>query len=300
LNQPTRQIEKTLGEDFPERVRPKEAFQVELDDRDFTLEEITLSLGPLIAKLPGGGVRWMRNVIFLSWLNLFTAFLFSSPPPCTEVLKALSVASNQGEAVVANFTAQLLERRGKVQELRSAPIGGFNDRRIEHVTVLGLPAEARALTPKEKAEITFRHYIRGKDYFEQSRSSGVVVSAAVPYVQVHPGLERKIFEDITGIFLTLPNTSEREVGLSPEPDSHYLDLKVPENIPVIELEKKRIYVIPLPRRYQEWIQKYYAQYRQGLALSTDDLKMCQDIERREKDRDISKTLGIKLNIIGGN
>lgn len=241
----------------------------------------------------------MRVLILLTIFFYSSVSLFSSPEECKNTLSALVSVNTASEQLIHESLQKLLSKRGKIGEIRQKYIGGFNDRRVETVRILGVPTEARLLSPEEVSRTVFRHYINGENYFNEGKNSGFIASAAVSYVQIAFGLERRVFEDVTGIFLTLPGITASQVGVESTPESHYLDVKVPKNIPVVELEKNRIYLVPLPSRYYPWVVEAYQKYKKGEQLAPHLLKMCQEIEAREGNRDISKILGTQLEVISG-
>lgn len=238
--------------------------------------------------------------LFLSVMLASSPLLSFPEKTCVRYFDSLSQSDQTEEKKIWAFARALLEKKGKTIEKRKEREFHGIDRKMETVSVEGLPETARLLSPEQVENLIFRHYIHGDSHFDESKTTGFLVSAAVSYVQVAPGLERKIFDDVTGLFLTLPSVSATDVGLEHRSDTHHLDLKIPKDIPVIELEKDKIYVIPMPRRYHPWVLEYYAKYLKGESLSQEYLKMCQNIHAREgSHRDISKIWGVKLEILKG-
>lgn len=234
----------------------------------------------------------------LGILFLFTAVgLFSAPEDCKVVFQALADVHTVSGQQLNTYAQKLLQKRGQIQEIRPVYTGGFNERRVEQVQIKGVPSQVRLLSQEELSAKVFRHYINGEEYFKEGKELGLLASATTSYVQIYPGLEKRIFEDITGVFLTLPEVSAREVGVELGAQAHYLDVKIPSDVPVVELEKNKIYMIPLPARYHSWVVDAFTKYKRGEEIAPYLLKMCEDIQTRETHRDISEILKVKLNVI---
>lgn len=241
----------------------------------------------------------MRTLVLSSIFLFATVSLISSANECQTSLQALAPVNTTSARLIHDSLIKLLSKKGKLEEIKPKYQGGFNDRRVETVQMKGVPAEVRVLSDTELSSMVFRHYINGDAYFKEGKELGLISSAATSYVQLAPGVRRAIFEDITGVFLTLPELSASEVGVQSESDTHYLDLKIPSGVQVVELEKNRIYLIPLPPRYHAWVVEAFQKYKRKEYLPAYLIKMCQEIEAREGERDISTIFKVQLQVLSG-
>jgi hypothetical protein len=113
----------------------------------------------------------------------------------------------------------------------------------------------------------FRHYTSRKGLEGILRSSSLR-NGILPYVRLVSGCTRTYYEMLTGAFLTLPDRGGGSVGV-PEDNACWVDLRVPDGIPVFEVEPGRIYLIPLPGRTDGWIRDLYFRWIGGEPRALD-------------------------------
>ncbi len=151
-----------------------------------------------------------------------------------------------------------------------------SDLKTQQIRVKGFPKNARWVKAPEN--LIFRHYTDGQETVGRIRQSGGLANSFVTYEEVSPILYRKVYEDVTGVFLTLPEVKAGWVGRAET--GAYVDVRVPPGTPVLEVEPGRIYVIPLPAQTRPWVAAIYRTYLAKGELSDSYREMCQDIERR--------------------
>jgi CubicO group peptidase (beta-lactamase class C family) len=109
----------------------------------------------------------------------------------------------------------------------------------------------------------FRHYAspgRIRDII----ATGSVRAALLPYVVRSCG-SRVSYVDVTGIFLTKPGFSAKSVGVSEDSAETFVDLKLPPNTMILELEPG-ILVVPGPPSLPNWLTAYAAQMATGAEI----------------------------------
>ncbi len=172
--------------------------------------------------------------------------------------------------------------------------GAMDRATLEEVT--GLPPGA-VISPA--GDRIFRHYIERPEDYNSILESLTLLSGYQPFVDSSVNVYKRIYPDLSGLCLTDPSARPRDVGLLDGEAYHYVDIQLPPETPVISLGGlSRTHLVPMPRRYQKWIQERYVKYREGIYLPPAEYEMCQKIEAREAGRDISESYSIKFKLIG--
>ncbi len=133
-----------------------------------------------------------------------------------------------------------------------------NDLEVSVKLFEGVPSFLKKAKPKEYE--VFRVYFEEKEVYEQVKKSNRLFSSLQPYVRFSP--DKEIYSDLTGVFLTKPNIPAQMVGLSQSANQYYIDITIDPNIQIYEIEKGRIYLIPLPKRNPQWVLDVYSKFIQ--------------------------------------
>ncbi len=107
------------------------------------------------------------------------------------------------------------------------------------------------------------------------------------------GVHKKTFKDLTGVFLTLPAVPGDHVGVPAREFTHYVDVLVPENFPVLDVEKGRIFLIPLPGRTRSWVADIYRRWIGG----GDAGMYAQSAERLDAEGGPGPELVVPLSVV---
>jgi hypothetical protein len=178
----------------------------------------------------------------------------------------LDQASGRRQAGDLDAVAVLAEARlAEVERLRAAPAReklinpGHPDSHGDMIEAAGVPATVRSV-PHEG--MVFRHYTTAEG-LKSIMESGGLWNGFMPYVELAKGVYKKTFKDLTGVFLTRPGVPGDQVGVPAREFTHYVDVTVPEGLPLLEVEKDGIFLIPLPGRTRSWFADIYRRWAGG-------------------------------------
>lgn len=146
-----------------------------------------------------------------------------------------------------------------------------NDKHV-HIVTHGVPSYVK---PFDHEGVTFRHYFATDDQKENALAMQALIAGPVSYAQVSPGL-RIDFPDLAGVFLTLPNVKPENVGVPGH--TGYVDMKLPADTSVLEIEKGSIYLIAGEPKLPDWIVNYYNKYKAGETVPEYMLSTMKKIE----------------------
>lgn len=197
-------------------------------------------------------------------------------------LAAVSVLS---EASLAKVEAL----RGSVSETLHNP--GHNESHGDMITASGVPDSVRRY---DADGVVFRHYTT-KEGLEAILAEKSLKNGFLPYVQLAQAVYRKTFRDLTGVFLTLPGVDGGRVGVPVKDFTHYVDLKVPRGLPVLEIEKGAIFLVPLPARTRGWVADLYRRWVTGGGA---DPTYKGSIEEVERGGGPGPSLAMPIEIVG--
>lgn len=142
---------------------------------------------------------------------------------------------------------------------------------MEVFTIVGVPSTAKWVPAKGQI---WRHY-KEPEVIERIAARGQIVSGIVPYVIVHPGLSREVFQDLSGVFLTKPGVSPKSVGLEAGANS-YVDftLDAAKISEVLQIESG-IFLVPGHRAQPEWMLQKFRKRRDDptFVLSSEEVKL---------------------------
>ncbi|MFA6319258.1 MAG: hypothetical protein WC943_17735, partial [Elusimicrobiota bacterium] len=157
--------------------------------------------------------------------------------------KAGKADLSKGVAVLSNVrTEKLLSKRG--QELQKyEPYKAVKDMQTVPVYIHGTSERVQTVRPKaekgfvSKQDLTsskavFRHYTT-KEGLEAILKSKTLLNGYLPYIELVVYVARYVYEDLTGVFLTVPEASGRDVGV-PSDQKYYVDLELPRGLPLIQ------------------------------------------------------------------
>ena len=250
---------------------------------------------PLVAPTP---LRLLEAVN--ATLRDFTPNQIRDMPAVT--LKALASVIMDGEAgrapradataasALAEAKAVKIERlRGRIEETLNNP--GHTDSHADIITARGVPENVRRF---DSSGVVLRHYTtqEGLDAILREKS---LWNGFVPYVEIARALYRKTYRDLTGVFLTLPKVRGDLVGVPAVEFNRYVDLRVSAGLPVLEIEKGSIYLIPLPGRTRDWIADLYRRWAAGGAM---DSTYAVNIAEVERDGGPGPALAVPIEIVG--
>ncbi|MEK7388779.1 MAG: hypothetical protein AAB036_03690 [Elusimicrobiota bacterium] len=134
--------------------------------------------------------------------------------------------------------------------------------------VSGMPSSARGLETEPGIEVelggqsvamrptVFRHYVADDDDLRRMQPDasgfGHLFNAISSYVRDKRTWfgtsAADVYKDLTGVFLTLPGVDPAAVGVPGR--KAYLDVRIPADFPIFELEKGRIFLVPLPAQFE--------------------------------------------------
>ncbi|MCX5787639.1 MAG: hypothetical protein NTX64_03885 [Elusimicrobia bacterium] len=178
----------------------------------------------------------------------------------------LDQASGKTEAGGVDAVAELADTNlARIESLKAAPLTekllnpGHTESHPDMVDVAGVPERVKAV---EHEAIVFRHYTTAEGLAGILKSGGLW-NGFLPYVDLVRGVHKKVFKDLTGLFLTKPGVDGQQVGVPSKEFDHYVDVKVSAKLPVLEIDKGSIFLVPLPARTQRWVADMYRKWLGG-------------------------------------
>lgn len=236
----------------------------------------------------------------LVFLVVISATCVAQPPKapldCGKSEKLLSGPASAIQ-IARQRTAQLLEKqKHPVTERLLNPIAdlkvGMDRPSMEEWSIGGVPQNVK-LVPTQG--VRFRHYVNSRENLDKIVKDSSLLSAYVPYIQLEPGLRRRAFTDLTGVFLTKPGHTGRDVGVDDTRGRlSYVDIELDPKVPVLQLDEK-IFVIPLPRRYPLWMEETYRRWKNGESVGREEEIYCK---RMESEGGIHPHLPVPIKIVG--
>lgn len=197
-------------------------------------------------------MRIETALLFISFL-FFECFSFTLKAGANDAC-ARFLAPEESIQQSKKLTEQILSKIGEkisIVELKSPSQYhlGINGHGTSTYNVQGIPETDliyRQYRVKrfDHQNVVFRHYTRSLQSLDAIKQNSFLMSGIDPYIQVLPDVEKYRYADLTGIFLTLPGVAAGEVGVAGN-DLPYVDLRLPEEVPVLELEPGKIYLVPL-------------------------------------------------------
>lgn len=152
--------------------------------------------------------------------------------------------------------------RAPVERVTYDPVVDGKERQIE---VDGVPPAT--IAGRSDGRTVFRHYTT-RDGIAEIEKSRSLQNGFVSYVQRSAMLYHKSFKDLTGLFLTLPGVEGDRVGVPGSDFPEYVDIVLPAGMPLWELEKGAIYLVPLAVRTRGWVKDLYFRYLRGEPVSS--------------------------------
>lgn len=185
--------------------------------------------------------------------------------------------------------ARMEGMRGKVTE--TLHNRGHNESHGDMITARGVPETVKRIDAKGTV---FRHYTT-REGLEAILAEKSLKNGFLPYVQLAQAVYRKTFRDLTGVFLTLPAVEGDRVGVPAKEFTHYVDLRVPKGLPVLEVEKGAIFLVPLPARTRDWVAGLYRRWMTGGGMDPTYKGSVEDVDR---DGGVGPSLSMPIEIVG--
>jgi hypothetical protein len=185
--------------------------------------------------------------------------------------------------------ARVERLRGTVTETLHNP--GHNESHGDMITSKGVPGTVRRY---DADGVVFRHYTtkEGLDAILEEKS---LRNGFMSYVELAQALYTKTYRDLTGVFLTLPKVSGDHVGVPAKDFKHYVDLRVPAGLPVLEIEKGAIFLVPMPARTRSWVADLYRKWVKGEGVNPTYQRSVSEVE---KEGGPGPSLSMPIEIVG--
>ncbi|MDD5657500.1 MAG: hypothetical protein PHF00_09640 [Elusimicrobia bacterium] len=163
------------------------------------------------------------------------------------------------------------------------------------LTTWGVPDYVRRV---EAEGSVFRHYTNEGGLRGILDADGLR-NGVIPYFEVMEGevrtAMRRSFKDLAGIFLTKPDVDGDRVGRpKKELYAYYVDLLLPARLPLLEIERGAIFLVPFPLRTQPWILNLYRRWASG---QTVDKGYFEGIRRVEESGGPGPDVTVPMRII---
>lgn len=175
-------------------------------------------------------------------------------------------------AAARERSAELLRKRDtrRLEEtlINPFPPGGLGERRsVEQWRVVGVPDFCRPLAAESRV---FRHYTPDAETLARIVETKSLLNGFTSYLEGAPGLWVRTYDDLSGVFLTWPETPITSNLMVVDNANYFVDFTLDPRIPVLALNHD-IFLVPLPRRFRPWMLEKYRRYLAGETLSKDDL-----------------------------
>lgn len=185
--------------------------------------------------------------------------------------------------------ARVESLRGAVTETLHNP--GHNESHGDMITSRGVPDTVKRF---DSDGVVFRHYTT-KEGLDAILKENSLINGFMPYVELARALYTKTYRDLTGVFLTLPKVSGDHVGVPAKDFAYYVDLRVPRGLPVLEIEKSAIFLVPMPARTRGWVADLYRKWVAGEPVNPTYKSSVADVE---KDGGVGPRLATPIEVVG--
>lgn len=257
-----------------------------------------LPAAPVAAAVPAAQPLQVLEAVNSTLRDLTPRQIREMPEEDLQSLASLIMDGAAGRASKADLTAartlseanlaRVESLRGTHSETLHNP--GHNESHEDMITARGIPDAVKRI---DADGIVFRHYTtkEGLDAILKEKS---LINGFMPYVQLARAVYRKTFRDLTGVFLTLPKVEGDRVGVPAKDFTHYVDLKVPKGLPVLEVEKGAIFLVPMPARTRGWVADLYRRWVTGGGMDPTYKTSIEDVE---KDGGVGPSLAMPIEIV---
>ncbi len=188
------------------------------------------------------------------------------------------------EASLSRFAPTIGE---PAEELSRGQLSRSPERRI----MRGVPAETRVLRPVPG--VVYRHYTT-REGQKKILEGGGLRNGFMSYLQTSGRQWYKVFKDLTGVFLTTPNKRGSEVGVSDSKNAYYVDIRLPKDLPLLEIEPGNIFLVPLPARTRRRVREKYLEW---LKTGKGDPMYRKMVEKLDKEGGLGPELNIPVEIV---
>lgn len=212
---------------------------------------------------------------------LFLAVQAWAAPICVHSLLGTDVSVKEAQALAEH----ILANRGPTQETIINPWPEHLTKKgierpfnhAENIEIRGYPSHIKKTETRDRV---FRHYTYSIETVEAIKANGVLVNGPRVFDEASPGLYHRSYLDLTGVFLTSRTVDAFTVGVgSRQGGMFYVDVKIPDNVPVLEVKRDQVFIVPLPKRNPEWVEQMYRDYKNGKAPESKYLERMREIER---------------------
>lgn len=212
---------------------------------------------------------------------LFLAVHASADPVCVHALLGTDLSVKEAQELAKH----ILANRGPVEEKVINPWPEHLAKKgierphghAENIEIRGYPSHIKAAEIRNRI---FRHYTYDLATVESIKTNGILINGPRVYDEASIGLYHRSYLDLTGIFLTLPKVDAFSVGVgSRQGGMFYVDVKIPESVPVLEVKQDKVFLVPLPKRSPPWLEQIYYEYKNGKAPENKYLERLLEMER---------------------
>ncbi|MGB0455050.1 MAG: hypothetical protein ACPGJV_15175 [Bacteriovoracaceae bacterium] len=189
-----------------------------------------------------------------------------------EVHQSTTANIENGIQASKNYLSERLEPSwGELKIIRGTEASGIDQK--GYTIFSGVPKGAKII---ESDGVVFRHYTKKKSEIVESNK---LIAGPLSYIKL-VGDHREVYDDLTGVFLTRTDAAPGRVGLGNQTEYEFVDIRLPEGTPVIELEED-IFLVPGNQGYHGWVLDVYKEYKETGKIKMPPYKqMVEDIERR--------------------
>lgn len=191
-------------------------------------------------------------------------------------------------SVLSNARMGSLEvKRGQLSE---TPMYPYPEERMPDIRLVrGMPESVRRV---DSESIVLRHYTKAES-LKAILDSKSLRNGGTPYMLEAPKRVWRSFQDLTGVFFTLPGVPAADVGVGKSPV--YVDVKLPKGLPLLEIEPGRIYLVPLPARAKQDLWSRFMRWIRGEKIPAYEIKELQDLDA---DGGPGPTISVPVEIVG--
>ena len=198
----------------------------------------------------------------------------AASPECNQKLMKLLTMAKGGSSIDASTLsyskrmADRLLRKDPSLNVERVISSGMEQQDVIHV--LGVPRTLKKIDHGGKT--VYRHYTnQALDAILESKS---LKAGPRPFIDPFPH-ERKEYQELTGVMFTSPETHVNELWMDADEKTDWIEFTLDSEIPVL-LCKEGNYLVPLQKKYPDWIRKEYERY---IETGSDLYKLGPDFER---------------------
>jgi hypothetical protein len=142
----------------------------------------------------------------------------------------------------------------------------------EKVVVKGLPPQAR-LAPT--GATVYRHYTT-KEGLRSILASKGIWNGFLSHIDLTKGVSRETHVHLTGVFFTTPERDAANEDVLAHDAPYFVDVRIPEGLPLLETQAGKKFLIPLPARTIGWVRDAYRKWIEG---GSDPSSVARNLDR---------------------